>query len=40
MMAVPTTFKLEPEQVRALVRAGGELLDASPEFQRLLKDLR
>jgi len=40
MMAVPTTFKLEPEQVRALVRVGGELLDASPEFQRLVKDLR
>lgn len=40
MMAVPTTFKLEPEQVRALVRVGGELLQASPEFQRLVKDLR
>lgn len=40
MMAVPTTFKLEPEQVRALVRVGGELLEGSSEFQRLVKDLQ
>ncbi|MBI2750352.1 MAG: patatin-like phospholipase family protein [Burkholderiales bacterium] len=40
MMAVPTTFKLEPKQVQSLIRAGGDLLDQSPEFQRLLKDLQ
>jgi len=40
MMAVPTTFKLEPEQVRSLVRVGGELLEGSSEFQRLVKDLQ
>lgn len=40
MMAVPTTFKLEPAQVQSLIRAGGELLEQAPEFQRLLKDLQ
>jgi len=40
MMAVPTTFKLAPEQVRALVSVGGDLLDQAPEFQRLVKDLQ
>lgn len=40
MMAVPTTFKLEPAQVESLIRAGGALLDGSPEFQRLVKDLQ
>lgn len=40
LMAVPTTFKLAPEQVQSLVRAGGELLGNAPEFQRLLKDLQ
>jgi NTE family protein len=40
MMAVPTTFKLEPQQVQALIQVGGTLLDKAPEFQRLLKDLQ
>ncbi len=40
MMAVPTTFKLSPEQVKALVKAGRELLEQAPEFQRLVKDLQ
>ncbi len=40
MMEVPTTFKLAPEQVQSLVTAGRSLLDQSPEFQRLVKDLQ
>jgi NTE family protein len=40
MMAVPTTFKLSPEQVQSLVSAGRSLLEQSPEFQRLVKDLQ
>jgi NTE family protein len=40
MMAVPTTFKLEPGQVESLIRAGGELLDNAPDFKRLVKDLQ
>lgn len=40
MMAIPTTFKLEPAQVKSLIQAGGDLLERAPEFQRLLNDLR
>jgi hypothetical protein len=40
MMAVPTTFKLAPEQVKSLVQAGRSLLDNAPEFKRLLQDLQ
>jgi NTE family protein len=40
MMAVPTTLKLPPEQVDLLIKAGGELLSNSTEFQRLLNDLQ
>lgn len=40
MMAVPTTLKLEPEQVNSLGKVGRELLEKSPEFRRLLNDLR
>lgn len=40
MMAVPTTFKLPPEQVKSLIKVGGELLDNAAEFKRLLNDLR
>ena len=40
MMAVPTTFKLAPEQVDSLVKAGRELLGDAPEFKRLLNGLR
>jgi hypothetical protein len=40
MMAIPTTFKLAPEQVQALEQAGRTLLDNSPEFRRLVKDLQ
>lgn len=40
MMAVPTTFRLEPSQVDALIQAGRDLLDQSPEFQRLVRDLQ
>lgn len=39
MMAVPTTFKLDPEQVSSLVKAGRELLEKAPEFRRLVNDL-
>lgn len=40
MMAVPTALKLDPEQVATLARAGRELLENSPEFRRLVKDLQ
>ncbi len=40
LMHVPTSFKLETQQVQSLVEAGRKLLDASPEFQRLVKDLQ
>ncbi len=40
MMAVPTTFKLEPEQVASLINAGRELLENQSEYQRLLTDLQ
>jgi NTE family protein len=39
-LSVPTTFSLPPGQVQALVQMGGELLDRSPRFQRLLRALR
>ncbi|MES2948950.1 MAG: patatin-like phospholipase family protein [Pseudomonadota bacterium] len=40
MMAVPTTFKLAPEQVQSLIEAGRTLLGGAPEFKRLVKDLQ
>ena len=40
MMAIPTTFKLAPEQVQSLEQAGRTLLENSPEFKRLVKDLQ
>lgn len=40
MMAIPTTFKLAPEQVQALEQAGRTLLDNSAEFRRLVRDLQ
>jgi NTE family protein len=40
MMAIPTTFKLAPEQVTSLIKAGRELLDNSAEFKRLVNDLQ
>lgn len=40
LMHVPTAFKLETQQVQSLIEAGRKLLDTSPEFQRLVKDLQ
>jgi NTE family protein len=40
MMAIPTTFKLAPEQVQALEQAGRTLLENAPEFKRLVSDLQ
>lgn len=40
MMAVPTAFRLDPDQIKALIQAGRDLLDQSAEFQRLVKDLQ
>ncbi|QTN29042.1 patatin-like phospholipase family protein [Rhodoferax sp. AJA081-3] len=40
MMAIPTTFKLDPEQVQSLQQAGRTLLDNAPEFKRLVQDLQ
>jgi len=36
---IGTTFTLSSEEVDALISAGGELLRADPEFQRLLADI-
>jgi NTE family protein len=36
---IPTSFKLEKDQVDALIDNGRSLLRASPEFQKLLKDI-
>lgn len=40
MMAVPTTFKLDPDQIQSLIRAGRTLLDNSSEYKRLMLDLQ
>jgi hypothetical protein len=37
---LPTTFKLPAESVDRLRAAGARLLTASPDYQRLLKDLK
>jgi NTE family protein len=37
---LPTSFKLEPEQVDNLREAAHRIMNKSPEFQRLLNDLR
>ncbi|MGD0231487.1 MAG: patatin-like phospholipase family protein [Syntrophorhabdales bacterium] len=37
---LPTSFKLEPDQVDKLRDAARRILTESPEFQRLLKDLK
>ena len=36
---IPTSFKLEPDQVDALIENGRSLLRADPEYQELLKNL-
>jgi NTE family protein len=38
-LALPTTFYLKSDVVRDLIAVGGELLDQSPQFQDLLRDL-
>lgn len=40
LMHVPTALRLETQQVQSLIEAGRKLLDASPEFKRLVKDLQ
>jgi NTE family protein len=37
---LPTTFKLSPEQIEKLIAIGPKLLNASPQYQCLLKVLR
>jgi len=37
---LPTSFKLKPEQVDRLREAAHQIMNDSPEFQRLLNDLR
>jgi NTE family protein len=39
-MSVPTTLQLPPETVDSIRRTASELLDASPDFRRLLESLR
>ena len=39
IMAVPASLSLDPRIVDAIITAGDELLQASPEYQRLLRDL-
>lgn len=36
---IPTSFSLQPDQVDALISTAGDLLNADPEFQRLLQDI-
>lgn len=40
LLAYPTTFSLDEEQLRRLREAAGTLLDRSESFQRLLRSLR
>ncbi len=40
LLAMPTSFVLESEQVDALIKAGGELIAEHPEVLRLLRDLK
>ena len=37
---LPTSFKLAPDQVEKLRHAAHRIMVESPEFQRLLRDLR
>jgi NTE family protein len=37
---ISTSFSLTDEQVDSLIAAGRELLQANPEFRRLLRDLK
>lgn len=39
LLGLPTSFTLAPGAIRALVEAGQELLEGSPEFRRLLRAL-
>ncbi|NOU13942.1 MAG: patatin-like phospholipase family protein [Methylococcaceae bacterium] len=39
LLSLPTSFSLSEEAVKQLIDAGALLLDTSPEFQLLLKDL-
>ena len=39
LLAVPTAFTIDADQVRELVKAGREVLRQSPEFQRLQRSL-
>ncbi len=40
LLAVPTSFALAPVQVDETIAAGPKILEANPEFRRLLQDLR
>jgi hypothetical protein len=40
LLAMPTSFVLESEQVDALIKAGRELIAEHPELRRLLGDLQ
>ncbi len=39
LLAIPTSYTLDREQVDELINAGREILDANTEFRRLLTDL-
>lgn len=39
-LSVPTTFSLPREDVDALIAVGQELLESSPDFQKLLRSIR
>lgn len=39
LLAIPTAYSLDGEQVEELINAGHEILDANTEFRRLLTDL-
>jgi hypothetical protein len=39
LLALPTTFSLQRDQVKELIAVGGELLEQSKDFQDLLEEL-
>lgn len=40
LLSMPTSFFLEPNQIRELIEVAGELLEQSPKFQDLMDDLK
>jgi hypothetical protein len=39
-LTMPTSFKLDKDQVQKIIDVGGELLEADPEYKALIEGLR